>query len=173
VISSVILWFSQSCEAQGWRRQGRRWERRSVIRWILPECSVILCFPQWFYDFLSHFMIFSVILWGTGAEEARASVGEALSHSLDFTTMLSHFVFSSVILWFCQSFYDFLSHFVRHSGGGGKGVSGRDDQSFFAFYHSAQSFCVFLSDFVISLVILWFSQSFCEAQGWRRQGRRW
>jgi hypothetical protein len=43
-------------------------------------------------------MIFSIILWGTGAEEAKASVGEALNHSLDFAIVVSHFMFSSVIL---------------------------------------------------------------------------
>jgi hypothetical protein len=39
-------------------------------------------------------MIFSVILQGTGAEKAGASVGETFKHSLDFTIVLSHFVFS-------------------------------------------------------------------------------
>jgi hypothetical protein len=46
-------------------------------------------------------------------------------------------------------------------------------QSFFRFYHNAQSFCVFISDVVISSVILCFPLSFCEAQRRRRQGRRW
>jgi hypothetical protein len=64
-------------------------------------------------------------LWGTGVEEAGVSVGQVFSHSLYFVIVLSHFVFSSVILWFSQSFYDFLSHFMRHRGGGGRGIGGR------------------------------------------------
>jgi hypothetical protein len=34
-------------------------------------------------------------------------------------------MFSSVILQFPQSFHDFLSHFVRHGDGGGRGAGGR------------------------------------------------
>jgi hypothetical protein len=63
-----------------------------------------------------------------GGEEARASVGEALSHSLDFAIVLSHFMFFSVILCFPQPFYDFLSHFVSGAGvgrSGGRGARGR------------------------------------------------
>jgi hypothetical protein len=45
-------------------------------------------------------------------------------------------------------------------------------QSFFGFCHSAQSFYVFIGDFVISSIILCFPLSFCKAQGRRRQGHR-
>jgi hypothetical protein len=41
-------------------------------------------------------------------------------------------------------------------------------QSFFEFSLSAQSFYVFIGDFVISSVILCFPLSFCEARGQRR-----
>jgi hypothetical protein len=43
----------------------------------------------------------------------------------------------------------FFSHFVRHMGVGGRGA-----QLFFGFCYNAQSFCIFLSDFMISSVIL-------------------
>jgi hypothetical protein len=58
-------------------------------------------------------------------KEAEALVGEALSHSLDFAIVLIYFVFFSIILYFSQSFYNFLSHFMRHGGGGGRGIGGR------------------------------------------------
>jgi hypothetical protein len=45
-------------------------------------------------------------------------------------------------------------------------------QSFFGFCHSAQSFYVFIGDFVIFSVILCFPLPFCEAQRRGRQGRR-
>jgi hypothetical protein len=51
-----------------------------------------------------------------------------------------------------------LSHFLNFA------------QSLFGFCHSAQSFYVFIGDFVISSVILGFPLSFCEAQQQRRQG---
>jgi hypothetical protein len=127
---------------------------------------LIFCYSARSFDSAKLFCDFSlVILW-----LSSVILKILLSHSLDFAIVLSH-------LCFPQWFYDFLSHFVRHRGGGGRGVGGRDTQSFFVFCHSAQSICVFLSDFVISSAILWFSQSFCETQGQRRHGhwleRRW
>jgi hypothetical protein len=41
-----------------------------------------------------------------------------LSHFLNFVIVLSHFVFH-------RRFCDFLSHFLRHRGGGGRGADMR------------------------------------------------
>jgi hypothetical protein len=55
-----------------------------------------------------------------------------ISNSYDFAQSFFRFCHSaqsfyvlSVILCFPQSFYDFLSYFMRHMGGGGRNVGGR------------------------------------------------
>jgi hypothetical protein len=55
-----------------------------------------------------------------------------VSNSYDFAQSFFRFCHSaqsfyvlSVILCFPQSFYDFLSYFVRHKGGGGRNIGGR------------------------------------------------
>jgi hypothetical protein len=91
MISSIILWFSSvilSICSVILRILFNHSQYFATVLGHLIKCTVILWFPQSFFDFrqtfsefcysAQSFCDFSVILWGTGAEEAGAPTAEAL-----------------------------------------------------------------------------------------------